>query len=379
MGFSHINDYMKVLHVSGAKGWGGNEQQIAYIFPELRKLGVENIVFGVKDSKLHQYCKKMNIPFFNAKSDKLNKIVNYRFFKEIVNYTNPDLIHLHTSDSLTVYAISDILYDLKTKVVFSKKGMGASSSFFSNLKYNYKGLDSIICVSNTVKRELGKILNSKSNSKSVVVHDCVSLDIVNLKPTINLKEVYSIGDEFKIVGNIANHSGAKDLPTFINTVDEVVNNLKRKDIKFIQIGEFTKYTDQLKQLAKEKGVEQFLIFTGKIENASSLVSQFDVFLMTSQREGGPTSVLESMLIGTPVVSTQVGVVPDVIKDGINGFVAPIKDYKQLANKLITLLDSDEIRIEFAAKSKTIIEKEFIGERIAKQTKDEYLRVVTTQS
>ena len=99
----------------------------------------------------------------------------------------------------------------------------------------------------------------------------------------------------------------------------MVNNLNRKDIKFIQIGEFTKNTPELKQLVKDKGLEDAIIFTDKIENASSLVPQFDAFLMTSQREGGPTSVLEAMLLGTPVVSTQVGVVPDVIQDGKKWF------------------------------------------------------------
>lgn len=366
---------MKILHISGAKGWGGNEQQIMYILPELAKNEINNLVFGIEESILKYKCSKKFISFIGVKDRKLNKRNSYSLLKKVLKDFKPDIIHLHTSDSLTFYLFASFFFQINTKIVFSKKGMGSSSSFLSNFKYNLKGLDAIFCVSNSVKRDLGKILNQKTKSKTVVIHDCVSLDILELFPKLNLRETYKIDSKLKIIGNIANHSNAKDLPTLINVIDEVVNKLLRKDIKFVQIGEFTKNTPNLKQLVKEKGLENFIIFTDKIENASSLVPQFDAFLMTSQREGGPTSVLEAMLLGTPVVSTQVGVVPDVIQDGKNGFTAPVKDFKQLANKILILLDNESLKSEFASKSKTIIENEFTAENIAKQTQKEYLRVM----
>ena len=54
---------MKILHISGAKGWGGNEQQIIYILPKLNALGVQNIVCGLKNSVLEKECEKNNISF----------------------------------------------------------------------------------------------------------------------------------------------------------------------------------------------------------------------------------------------------------------------------------------------------------------------------
>lgn len=367
---------MKVLHISGAKGWGGNEQQMIYLFPELRLLGVENIVFGVKDSKLQQECNKIGIEFLEAKDTKLNKIINYRFLNEIVKNVKPDLIHLHTSDSLTVYTISNIIYKLNTKTVFSKKGMGSNSSFLSKLKYNYKGIDSIICVSKSVQRDLGKILNQEAKKKTVVVHDCVSIEIQSLNSSINLREAYNILFHSKIVGNIANHSNAKDLPTFINTVEVIIKDFKRNDIVFLQVGEFTKNTLHLKELVKEKGIENHIIFTDKIENASSIVNQFNVFLMTSQREGGPTSVLESMLIGVPVVSTNVGVVSEIIEDGKNGFIAPVKNYKLLAEKLLMILDNIDLQFSFSKKSKEMIVSNFTASIIANMTRKEYLKIIS---
>ena len=71
---------MKILHISGAKGWGGNEQQIIYIVPQLNELNVENIVYGINNSVLEHECNKVKIPFIGVKTKKLNKYVNYKHF-----------------------------------------------------------------------------------------------------------------------------------------------------------------------------------------------------------------------------------------------------------------------------------------------------------
>lgn len=59
----------------------------------------------------------------------------------------------------------------------------------------------------------------------------------------------------------------------------------------------------------------------------------------------------------------------------NGFIAPVKDFKQLAAKVLTLLDNESLKSEFVVKSKAIIQNDFNAENIAKQTKEEYLRVM----
>lgn len=365
---------MKILHISGAKGWGGNEQQMMHIIPELIQLGVENVVFGVNDSVLQKECETKNIPFIEAKKSKLNKFANYSYLKTIVKKIKPDIIHLHTSDSLTVFTISDLIFGLSTKAVFSKKGMGASSSFLSRFKYNYSGINSIICVSKRVESDFSLILSPKNKPKTTVIHDCVSLNIEGNTTEINLRNQFSIPDKNFIVGNIANHSAAKDLFTLIEVVDYLVNVLNRKEVCFVQIGEFSKLTDSILERVKEKNLEKNIFFTDKIPNAIAFNSQFDVFLMTSQREGGPTSVLEAMLMGVPVVSTDVGVLPDVITNGINGFLSPVKDYIDIAKKLDLLLSDKMMQKRFAEISKSKIYNEFGSLFLAKQTLAEYEKI-----
>lgn len=362
---------MRILHISGATGWGGNEQQLVSIISELNKIGLENIVFGVDQSILQQECIVKGIAFRICKSNKLNRFANYFYLKKVVSELKPDLIHLHTSDSITVFTISDFLRNLKIKAVFSKKGMGISSSFFSKLKYNYKNVVKTICVSKSVEVNFSKILNASGKKKTTVIHDCIPLSITNEIESLNLREAYNIPENWKVIGNIANHSLAKDLETLINTVDVLVKKHKRTDFVVLQIGTFSKLTPKLVDMIKEKKLEKNIILTNSIKNAYTLNKQFDLFLMTSEREGGPTSVLEAMLFGVPVVSTNVGVISELIVNGENGFIAEPKDAVSLAGKLHLLLNNTELKMQFSEKSKSIVEREFNAEHIAMLTYKTY--------
>lgn len=79
---------MKVLHISGATSWGGNEQQLINTIPALEQLNVENLVFGVKDSPLYKKCIENSIRFIFTDEKKLNKFSNYKLLKNIISKTS---------------------------------------------------------------------------------------------------------------------------------------------------------------------------------------------------------------------------------------------------------------------------------------------------
>jgi L-malate glycosyltransferase len=369
------NNFMKILHVSGARGWGGNEQQIIYIVPKLNQLGVQNYVFGLDNSVLQKECLQAEIAFVGLQKKKLNKFSNFSAFAHTLKTQNPDIIHLHTSDSLTFFYFFSLFNKVKAKIIFSKKGIGESGSYLSKLKYNSRKLDSIICVSKNVQDSFGKVLNKRTKSKTVVINDCVSLDIIKNTSNLELRKLYNISANKYLVGNIANHTSAKDLQTLINVMKFFKEVFNRHDIVFVQIGEFSSKTDELKQYALESSVGDNFIFLDKIEKASSLITQFDAFLLTSQREGGPTSLLEAILMKTPVISTNVGVVSDIIVDGENGYIADVKNHYELAKKTLLLLQNTGLQKQFVDKSYEIINNFFTSDYIAEKTFREYERVL----
>ncbi len=323
---------LKILHISGARSWGGNEQQLIDLVNELKGQDIENLVFGADNSTLAKECKKNQIHFIPAKKNKLNKFVNYKYLKQITKELKPDVLHLHTSDSLTTFVISDLIYKIKIPTVFSKKGMGRSSSILSKFKYNYKNVSAIICVSEKVKKEFSEILMKKNRSKLKVIYDGISIHRMKTANNLLIKD-----SEFKLI-NIGNHVRAKDLPTLIKMMNVLVNELGEKQVQLIQIGEFKdEITEELRQLIIDFKLENHVKLAGFVEDASSFLSQFDLFVMSSEREGFPLTIYEAFYKKIPVVSTKAGGIPEIIKDNKNGFLTEVGDFKNLAIKIKELL------------------------------------------
>jgi glycosyltransferase involved in cell wall biosynthesis len=90
--------------------------------------------------------------------------------------------------------------------------------------------------------------------------------------------------------------------------------------------------------------------TGYIRKSDlpALYSALDVYLLTSRVEGGPCTVFEAMSCGTAVVSTRVGVVPELIVDGVNGYSANVDDSDALLDAILTLAQSPAHRMQIAA-------------------------------
>ncbi len=357
---------MRILHVSGAKSWGGNEQQLLLLIKGMEERGFPQFLLCFKDTILEQLATSTTATVYAVE-----KASNYSFsymkkFQEIVAANEIDIIHLHTSDALTRFVAADSIRQFKAKTIFSKKGMGSSSSFLSKIKYNYKNIDKILCVSKYVEDNFKEALSKKNYPKLAVVYDGVEGKEEKFTTPFLLKEKYKTGDKL-LLGNIANHSKAKDLKTLIKTIHILVNELKMEDIHLIQIGAFSKYTNELQELVKENKLESYVSLTGFIENASAFLDQFDIFVMSSLREGGPSSVLEAFYHKVPVVSTRVGIVDETIKDGTNGFVAEVGNARQLAEKIVVLKNSEELRKQFAERSYSLFMDQFTVDHFVENT------------
>jgi len=100
--------------------------------------------------------------------------------------------------------------------------------------------------------------------------------------------------------------------------------------------------ENLKMLAGELNLEEKVVFHGLIKNESviDIMRHSLIMLMASTFEGFPMAIAESLTVGTPVVSTNVGDIPSVIKDGYNGFLLENKFTPEEFNEKILKILAD---------------------------------------
>jgi glycosyltransferase involved in cell wall biosynthesis len=104
----------------------------------------------------------------------------------------------------------------------------------------------------------------------------------------------------------------------------------------------------LERRAHELGVMRQCLFLGYQEDVAPFFALFDVFVLPSVNEGTPVTAIEALASGRPVVATRVGGVPDVVRDGVDGFLVEPGDVEGLAERLARLAHDPELRAGLGA-------------------------------
>src|SRR5690606_38433546 len=238
-----------------------------------------------------------------------------------------DLIHIHDTTALTLAVMGDKFYDLPPFVFSKKTSFPIKNRKQTLYKYNYPKIKKILCVSKTTKEVTGDSI--LDGTKLTQIYHGTNINGITTGSTVDLRKKLNLQRDTILIGNIANHIRSKNLKTFIRVAEELIKVQKIKNIHFVQMGSFTGKTEGLMQFTRERNLEQHITYLNFIPGAASLIPQFDISLLTSQSEGMPQFIYESLFHRVPVVSTDVGGISEVIQHNINGLLAPAHDHKKL--------------------------------------------------
>ena len=156
---------------------------------------------------------------------------------------------------------------------------------------------------------------------------------------------------------------------------------KNKDTMLVIAGSGSKAEEKrLHNLVSSFGIEDRVIFTGWVNysDVPYLHAAPDIFVHPSLLEGTPLVILEAMATGKPVIATGIAGVPDMITDGIDGFLVEEKNVEQIAEKLSVLLDDEALCKKFGQNARKKVEEKFNWDMIAEQILDVYEGVIKNE-
>ena len=133
---------------------------------------------------------------------------------------------------------------------------------------------------------------------------------------------------------------------------------------------------RLEKLAAELGIAERVTFLGRLADPRSAVSEARVVSLTSLHEGLPNALLEAMAMGRPVVATEVGGVPELVDDGVEGFLVG-NDPVDLGERLAVLLTNDGTAETMGERARARAER-FGWDDVIERTHEVYRRVLAGQ-
>ena len=177
---------------------------------------------------------------------------------------------------------------------------------------------------------------------------------------------------FIIVANLIPYKGHIDL---LNAFAIISNDLP-KNWQLLCVGKDAGTLEHLKNHASILGLTSYVEFLGSRTDTTQLLTASDIAILCSHEEGFSNAILEGMAAGLPMVVTDVGGNGEAVQDMITGLVVPYKNTKALADALLTLAKSPQLRTSYGSAGKERVNQYFTLPQCVQQYSDLYKRLNT---
>jgi len=293
----------------------------------LRNIGVEVDIIKIKSlKKLHfiSFISSMIKLFKLIKREKIDLIHSNAGATRITTYSSlvarmmrlPFIWHVRVIDSAGL--IDRLLVPLTTKVIVISNAV--------RTRFHW------------LKRKLDKV---------ITVYNGVDLEEFNLGAKENkIWKEFALDSGIPLVGIVGRLDTWKGHEYFLEAAAQVMKEIP--ETKFLIVGEDIdqnkKQEIKLRNLAEKLRLTDNIIFTGPRNDIPEIMLSLDIFVLSSLKEHFGRVIIEAMACGKPVIATNAGGVPEIVKDGYTGILVPPRDSDALARAIIDL-SKDKKKVE----------------------------------
>lgn len=278
---------------------------------------------------------------------------------------SPDIVHAQSLGAAIPALISKKIF----KIPYAVWGQG-TDVYLPNLvtklssRIILKNANAVIALTNDMKRAMQAIYDRDI----LVVPNGIDLRGYTEKSLIQKAE-----ESETIILFVGRLHPVKGVQYLIQAMQIVHKELP--DVKLVLVGHGEE-KDYLEILTDRLGLRECVDFVGGVphEKIPDYMYHADIFILPSLSEGFPVTILEAMACGLPVIATKVGGLPDIIEEGMNGYLVEAKKPDEIADKVLMLMQNDVMRENISANNRKKAEV-FTWEKVAATIEEEYLGTI----
>lgn len=352
---------LSILHIDTEKTWRGGQQQAIYLHQGLVSKGITSIFACNKNSALSRKCRELNLPYFEQRMLGELDIIAGLELSKLAKRLRINIIHAHSAHALTI-AVFTKFFNKNIKIIAARRvDFSVNKGFLSKWKYNNKYVDKIVCISEFIKNVLKE--DGIDKNKLITIRSGVDLNkFSRLNPTELSKKDLGISINDFLFGTVSALVGHKDIPNLLSAFKIVKE--KTNNTKLCIVGD-GKLKEELIDLSKKLNISDDVFFMGYQKDVGKYLSLFDVYVMSSKKEGLGTSIIDALALGKPIIATNAGGIPELINSGVNGLLVEKQNPTELADAMIKFYENENLRENYSHMAKISAENYSVEKTIEK--------------
>ncbi len=366
---------LKILHVLDSLNVGGMERVVINVANGLDPARFEQAVcciarLGTAAHLLGAHVRRFDL----GKGDERALLMPWQIAR-LIRQERPDIIHTQSWAGMDGVIAQTLTR--QGKLVHSEHGRNLPYIHHEPLKRKvvrrcaYQLADAVFVVSEEMRqyfcRETGFPL-----ARMRVIHNGVNVAEIERADPRGVREEFGLAPTDFVIGTVARFQETKDLATLVRAFAQLRQRCPRA--RLLLVGDGAE-RGRLEQLAHELNVAADVIVTGIRHDVPRLLRAMDAFALSSLSEGLPISVLEAMAAALPVVATEVGMLPELLREGENGFLVAPRDFEMLAERLAQLAANRELGRRLGAAGKQTVQRDYSLAAMLRRYEELYLSVL----
>jgi glycosyltransferase involved in cell wall biosynthesis len=176
-----------------------------------------------------------------------------------------------------------------------------------------------------------------------------------------VREKYGISQDAPVIGIVGRMVREKGFFELFQAARTILD--KFPQVRFMIVGDvlpsdYDGSKKEILQLVDSLKIKHAVAFTGLVDDTAPYLAAMDIFTLPSYREGMPVSLLEAMAMELPAVATDIRGCREEVADGVTGWLVPARDSRQLADKLLHLLDDPQQAAAMGRKARERVMAQF---------------------
>ena len=382
-----------MLRVIARLNMGGPALHVAYLSAGLKERGYETTLvagsLALGEESMSGVAERLGVPIvtvpeLHREISPLRDLRSVYHVAELIRELRPHILHTHTAKAGAIGRMAAMLAGGAAPPIVVHTFHGhvlrgyfgpLRSGFFRELeRWLARRTTALVAVSPEVRDDL-VALGIAPAEKFTVVRLGIELDARIGLPDGNGREarrLLGIPPDRFVVGWIGRMTGVK-------RTDDVLLAVRRLrdrgvDAVLCMVGDGPD-RDTVERRAHELGIVRDSVFLGYQEEVAPYYAAFDALILPSANEGTPVSAIEALAGGRPVVATRVGGVPDVVRDGIDGFLVEPGDVDAMADRLAALAGDAQLRHRMGEAGRADVHERYSVDRLLDDVDQLYRRLL----